>query len=164
MSDKTEATNQQTGHADPFQNAFHNHGVYNSLWWARSPGFHPLKVVAVIAAFAIFHPLGLVLLAWFIFNAIAARRHGWGHGSYAFASAGESSDGQNTACGRGRRSGSTGNTTFDEHRAKVMSDLEQERRDFAAAREAERNKRDLEAFEAFKAAKAKGDIPPATTL
>ena len=164
MSDKNEAPNQQPGYAHPYQGRFQNQGGPGPLWWAFTPGFHPLKVVVVIAAFAIFHPLGIVLLAWFIFNAIAARRHGWSHGPYAFSSAGGSPDGRSSTCRRGHRTGRSGNTAFDEHSAKVMSDLEQESRDFAAAREAERNKRDLEAFEAFKAAKAKGDTPPSTSL
>ena len=117
--------------------------------------------MAVIAAFAIFHPLGIALLAWFVFNAFRGHRYGWsGHGPYAFSSAG----GPGSRCGRRGRF-STGNAAFDEHRAKVMDDLEKERQDFAAAQAAERRKRDLEAFEAFKASKAKNDgTPPATTL
>lgn len=135
----------------------YGHFDRDPLGWAKSPGFHPLKAVAVVAGFAIFPPLGVAALVWFIFN---SRRQHWGNQPYAFSSAG----GPGRACGRGR--GRTGNSAFDEHRAQVMSDLEKERQDFAAAQDAQRRKRDQEAFEAFRAAKPKdgGENPPSTVL
>ena len=36
--------------------------------WARTPGFHPGKLLAVIAGFAIFPPLGVAALVYFIWS------------------------------------------------------------------------------------------------
>jgi Protein of unknown function (DUF2852) len=107
------------------------------LWWAKTPGFNPFKLLAVIAGFAIFPPLGVAALVWLIWS---SRRHG-GHWRHAHA----------MGCGRRGHMGRTGNTAFDEHREKVLSELEAERQAFAEHRAAERRKRDQEAFDAFQA-------------
>ena len=174
MTNPTENLNQPSGSGpqDPRGYGYpcgSPHG--DPLWWAKTPGFHPLKAVAVIAGFAIFPPLGVAALVYFIWN---ARRSRWDHGPYAFASAGGPDamrGGPGGRCGRGmgRRGRGTGNSAFDEHQAGVLDELAKEREDFAAAREDERRKRDREAFEAFKAGRASkpdagGSTPPATTL
>jgi len=148
-----------------------SYGYGDPLWWAMMPGFHPLKAVAVIAGFAIFPPLGVAALIYFIWN---ARRSRWGYGPYGYASAGPDTmrGGPGGRCGRGmgrRGMRGSGNSAFDEHQASVLNELAKEREDFATAREDERRKRDREAFEAFKAARAgkseaSGSNPPATTL
>ena len=43
------------------QGGFHRDGG-DWLSWARQPGFHPLKAVATVAAFAVFPPLGVLTL------------------------------------------------------------------------------------------------------
>ena len=122
--------------------------------WAKAPGINPLKVVTVIAGFAIFPPLGVAALAYFIWN---ERRYGRGRWRHGFAH-----EGGGRHCGRGGM-GRTGNSAFDEHRRKAMDDLEEERKAFAEHREAIRRERDREAFEAFaaKRAEAKPDDKPA---
>lgn len=103
--------------------------------WARTPGFHPLKVVAVIAGFAIFPPLGILALIYFIWNSRRASSVG--------------ANGRIFAGGCGRRRGS-GNRAFDEHRAKVLEELEAERTAFHTFRAEERRKRDQAEFDAFR--------------
>jgi Protein of unknown function (DUF2852) len=119
------------------------------LWWARTPGFNPYKLLAVIAGLAIFPPLGIAALVYFIWN---SRRHG-GHWR----------SGHNMSCGHRGRMNRTGNVAFDEHREKVLSELEAERQAFAEHRAEQRRKRDQEAFDAFQAKrKADGGKPDDT--
>lgn len=110
------------------------------LWWAKSPGFNPFKLLAVLAGFAIFPPLGVAALVYFVWN---ARRQAWSGGP-AFAM------GEARSCGGSRR-GRTGNVAFDEHRAKVLNELDAERQAFAEHRAEQRRKQDQEAFDAFQA-------------
>jgi Protein of unknown function (DUF2852) len=120
----------------------------DSFGWAKRPGFHPLKAAAVVGGVLIFPPLGLAALAYFIWNERRA-------GNDAPHFSGHRGMGRG-GCGRAR--GRTGNAAFDEHRANVMQNLEDERVAFEAHRAEERRKRDEDAFEAFKAKQAdKGD-------
>ncbi len=128
------------GTANGYNQFRHHNG--DAFGWARRPGFNPMKAVAVIAGIAIFPPLGLAALAYFIWNERRSKRDGSGYRNYR----GEGRGG----CGRGRGMGRSGNVAFDENRAKVMQDLEDERRAFAEHRAEERRKRDQEAFEVFK--------------
>ncbi len=111
---------------------------YNNEWtdWATSPGFHPGKVLAVIAGLAIFPPLGIVAAGYFLWNGRRARFAG--QDGYSFR----------RGCG-GRRFG-TGNEAFDAHSARVMDELRAEREAFRAFRAEERAKKDREEFEKFK--------------
>jgi Protein of unknown function (DUF2852) len=111
------------------------------FWWAKTPGFHPLKLVTVILGFAIFPPLGVAALLYFLWMG----RSAWGGQRHGF--------GRVERCGRGR--GRMGNEAFEEHQAKIRKDLEDERRAFHVHRAEERRKRDQEAYEAFRAAQAK---------
>ncbi len=52
------------------------------LGWAKQSGFHPLKAVAVVAGFALFPPLGVLTLGYFLWN---SRRHAWCHGGSAYS-------------------------------------------------------------------------------
>ena len=115
--------------------------------WAKTPGFNPFKLLAVIAGFAIFPPLGIAALVYFLWN---GRRHGghWRHHA----------KGEGMGCGHRGRMNRTGNAAFDEHREKVLSELEAERQAFAEHRAEQRRKRDQEAFDAFQA-KRKDDKP-----
>ena len=117
--------------------------------WAKTPGFNPYKALAVVAGFAIFPPLGIAALVYFLWN---GRRHGghWRHHAM----------GEGRGCGHRGRMNRTGNAAFDEHREKVLSELEAERQAFAEERAADRRRRDQEAFDAFQAKrKAEGDKP-----
>jgi Protein of unknown function (DUF2852) len=127
------------GHARGWHNA---DGDY--FGWAKTPGFNPFKALAVIAGIAIFPPLGIAALVYFLWN---ARRHG-GHWR------GEHGRG----CGHRGRTNRTGNVAFDEHRTKVLNELEAERQAFAEHLAEQRRKRDQEAFDAFQAAR-KDDKP-----
>lgn len=116
--------------------------------WAKSPGFNPYKALAVVAGLAIFPPLGIAALVYFVWK---SRQHGWQHGHVM---------GQGRGCGHRGRMNRTGNVAFDEHREKVLSELEAERQAFAEHRAEQRRKRDQEAFDAFQAKrKEDGDKP-----
>jgi Protein of unknown function (DUF2852) len=116
------------------------------LWWAKTPGFNPYKLLAVIAGLAIFPPLGIAALVYFIWN---GRRHG-GHW--------RGERGMGRGCGHRGRMNRTGNVAFDEHREKVLNELDAERQAFAEHRAEQRRKRDQEAFDAFQE-KRKDDKP-----
>ncbi|MBG1230848.1 DUF2852 domain-containing protein [Aestuariivirga litoralis] len=127
-------------------------GGYDRDWlsWARQPGFHPLKVVATVGAFAVFPPLGVLTLGYFLWNS----RRGWGHGGHAFAGGPGSGEGRGRCGGghRGMRRWSSGNDAFDQHARETMEKLREERHAFQAFSDAERRKRDQEAYDAFRAA------------
>ena len=147
MSYETNTSGADAGH--DHRGRFNRDGDY--LWWAKTPGFNPFKLLAVIAGFAIFPPLGIAALVYFIWN---ARRHGggWRHAHAAM--------GEGRGCGHRGRMNRTGNVAFDEHRAKVLNELETERQAFADHRAEERRKRDQEAFDAFQAKReSEGDKP-----
>ena len=147
------------GSHDGFSGPHGRGGWRGSQWggdplaWARQPGFHPLKAVAVVAGFALFPPLGVLTLGYFLWN---GRRHAWGHGGPAYA-------GGRGMMGRcGGRGPFTGNQAFDEHQMEQITKLREERRAFHEHRAAARAKRDQEVYEAFRAAKAEkpaGDEP-----
>ncbi len=124
----------------------HSHG--ERFGWAKRPGFNPVKALALVTGIAIFPPLGIAALGYFIWNGRRFRQDGQsfdgqGRGMHGFEGRG--------GCGRGNRMGRTGNIAFDEHRAKVLNDLEVERQAFAEDRAEQRRKRDKEAFDAFQA-------------
>ena len=126
------------------------------LGWAKQPGFHPLKAVAVVAGFALFLPLGVLTLGYFLWN---GRHHAWGHGGAAYAGG----LGMKRGCGgRGMRGRFTGNQAFDEHQMKQVTKLREERQAFQEHRTEQSRKRDQEAYEAFRTAQADkpaGDEP-----
>jgi hypothetical protein len=130
------------------------HGRGDTFGWARRPGFNPYKALAVVAGFVVFPPLGIAALVYFVWNERRFRNGGQGFGGHGFR--GHGPEGRH-GCGRGRGMGRTGNVAFDEHRAKVLNDLEEERRAFDEHRAEQRRKRDQEAFEAFQAARTKSD-------
>jgi hypothetical protein len=115
--------------------------------WATTPGFNVPKFLAVLASFAVFPPLGLGVLAYFLWNSRRHRwdRQTWGGPSHAYAG---------RCGGMGRRMGMrpSGNSAFDEHAAKVMNELRETRSAFAEYRAEARRRRDAEAFESFQAA------------
>jgi hypothetical protein len=123
-------------------------GGSDPLGWAKQPGFHPLKAVATVAAFAVFPPLGVLTLGYFLWNS----RRGWQQGGPAMAGGPGSWRGR--CGGRGMRGPFTGNQAFDEHQMETINKLREERRAFQEHRAAERAKRDTEAYEAFRAAQA----------
>ena len=121
------------------------------LNWARRPGFHPLKAVATVGAFAIFPPLGVLTLGYFLFTSW----RGWGLGPQSFAG-GPAFEGRGR-CGGGRgrmNRWSSGNEAFDEHQREAVEKIREDRRAFHEYRAGERRKRDTEAYEAFRAAEA----------
>ncbi|MDE2385601.1 MAG: DUF2852 domain-containing protein [Alphaproteobacteria bacterium] len=133
----------------------HHHGPHGPRWgaghdafgWARQPGFHPLKAVATVAAFAVLPPLGVLTLGYFLWTS----RHGWQGGP---AMAGGPGMWRGRCGGRGMRGPFTGNQAFDEHQMEQINKLREERRAFQEHRAEQRRKRDREAFDAFRAAQA----------
>ena len=140
-------TNEQN-HAKASENArAHGANPWNMrdyLGWARTPGFNPLKAVAVVAGFAIFPPLGAAVLLYFVLHHFfwKVRRGHFGESGPAFAMGG--------GCGHGGRGRWTGNAAFDQHQAEVMESLRAERQAFQAYRAEVRRKRDQEAYDAFR--------------
>jgi hypothetical protein len=137
-----------TGHK-PFGNQGYRHFREGSdpMGWARRPGFNPMKALAVVAGFAIFPPLGVGALAWFIWNERRGRHAGPGYSAF-------DGEGRRMCGGHGRRGWRTGNAAFDEHSAAVMEKLAEERIAFHEYRAEQRRKRDQEAFDAFQASRA----------
>lgn len=123
--------------------------------WAKTPGFNPMKLAAVVAGFAVFPPLGVGALLYFMWNRRRADRYGnWND----HAVAGGPRHGFGGGCGRGRNMHRrwTGNRAFDEHQMEVMQNLRSEREAFWSFREEQRRKRDAEAYEAFRNSHQKG--------
>lgn len=110
------------------------------LSWAKTPGFHPGKLAAVLAGFAIFPPLGVAAIGYFLWT---SRRGDW-RGAPVNAM-------RRGGCGHRHRG--TGNQAFDAHRESVLNGLEAERQAFDAHRAEERRKRDQAAYDAFHAAR-----------
>lgn len=108
--------------------------------WATTPGFHPGKAIAVIAGFAIFPPLGLAALGYFLWTGRRARMGG--------------ADGRSWKGGCAARRFGTGNEAFDAHTASVLEQLKAEREAFRAFRADEKAKKDREEFEKFKSDKS----------
>ena len=118
------------------------------LGWAKQPGFHPLKAVAVVTGFALFPPLGVLTLGYFLWN---GRRHASGQGGSAYAG------GPGMKHGCGRRGRFTGNQAFDEHQMEQVNKLREERQAFQEHRAGQSRKRDQDAYEAFR--KTQADKP-----
>ncbi len=116
--------------------------------WARQPGFHPLKAVAVVAGFALFPPLGVFTLGYFLWN---GRPHAGWHFGTAYAGGPDMKRG---CGGRGMRGRFTGNRAFDEHQMEQINKLREERHAFQEHRSEQSRKRDQEAYEAFRTAQA----------
>ncbi|MGJ4856081.1 DUF2852 domain-containing protein [Labrys sp. KB_33_2] len=88
--------------------------------------WHPLHVVAVIAGFLIWWPLGLAALAYFIWGDRFPRekvREGFERAKAEFAGFGRD---QRSYAGHGWSA--TGNAAFDDYRRETLRRLEEERR------------------------------------
>ncbi len=142
MTYNSDTSGQDAGSANPAFGGHMRHGG-DYFGWAKTPGFHPLKLVTVLIAFAIFPPLGIAALVYFLWTG----RRGWDGHARGFRGA--------RGCGRGR--GRSGNTAFDAHQSKIMSDLDDERRSFHEHRAEQRRKRDQDSYDAFRAAQEASD-------
>ena len=126
---------------------------WDGMSWATRPGFHPLKALTVLGGFAILPPLGVLALGYFLWNSRASFGRHYGPGPEQFAGG----PGMGRGCGgRGMRGRFTGNQAFDEHQAKEINKLREERRAFFEYRMAERRKRDQQAYDAFRSAQTSG--------
>ena len=130
-----------------FRHGF-RHGGPN-MGWATSPGFHPGKLAAVAVGAAIFPPLGLAALAYFLWNSRQAHRFDGSGYAFQGGHCGHRGRGPNGMGRRGLRP--TGNAAFDEHAAKVLNELAETRQAFDQHRAETRAKRDAEAFAKFQA-------------
>ncbi len=104
----------------------------------------PVKILAVVAAFWLFHPLGVALLVYFLWR--AARRDA----QAAFRSAELPPWDGTVPPGRWNRPAFR-NTTFKERRRETLKQLDEEAEAFDAFERKQREARDREAFERFKA-------------
>ena len=139
MSSKSDGYREFGGQHGP------NWGSRNPFGWAHQPGFHPLKVVAVVASFVLFKPLGVLALGYFIWN---SQRHAWAGGAPWMA---------NRAGRCGKRGPFTGNQAFDEYQMEQIKKLNEERYAFHEYRAEQQ--RDKDAYEAFRSAQS--SKPPA---
>ncbi len=123
----------------------------------------PVKALTVLAGFAVFPPLGLGALAWFVWRA-RQRRWDWGGHEPAFAGFGSGhrrGRGHHHRRWRGDDAGSgggTGNAAFEARRREVLDQIEAERRKleeeaqaFADFRARERRARDQQTYDRFRA-------------
>jgi Protein of unknown function (DUF2852) len=151
----------QNEHSNPETNtennrfSHHNYGGgfrrgRSGLDWATTPGFHPGKVAAVVLGAALFPPLGIAALGYFLWN---SRRYANADGPNSFAQGGRC--GHRGMGGRMGRRGmrSSGNSAMDDHTSKVLNELRETRHEFAEHRAADTAKRDAEAFAQFQAAR-----------
>ena len=154
MTNQNEHSHSETNHEN-HRFSHHNYGGgfrqgRSGLDWATSPGFHPGKLAAVVLGTALFPPLGLAALGYFLWN---SRRYANADGPTPFAQGGRC--GHRGMGGRMGRRGmrSSGNSAMDEHTSKVLNELRETRHEFAEHRAAAKAKRDAEAFAQFQAAR-----------
>jgi Protein of unknown function (DUF2852) len=91
--------------------------------------WHPLHIVAVVAGFMIWWPIGLAALAWFIGGGQISRdklRDGYERAKAEFGGFGR--DRRSYASAGGASWSATGNAAFDDYRRETLNRLEEERR------------------------------------
>ena len=77
---------------------------WDGMSWASRPGFHPMKALTVLGGFAIFPPLGVLALGYFLWNSRSSFGRHDGPGPQQFAGG----PGMGRGCGRGMRGRFTG--------------------------------------------------------
>ena len=152
-----------TENSSAYEQSRHEHGRFgwrcpysrngqgwDGLSWAQRPGFHPLKALTVLGGFAIFPPLGVLALGYFLWNSRHSFGQNYGPGAERFGGGPGMGRG---GCGRGRRMRGpfTGNAAFDEHQAEAINKLREERRAFFEYHSEQRRKRDQDAYDSFRA-------------
>ena len=117
-------------------------------WSGRRRPPLPLMIVAVAAAFWLFHPLGVALLVYVLWRTMRGR-HACGPRHEAFRHGGPWA----------RRGGpSSRNSAFEAHRRETLKELDEQAEAFDAFERERRLARDREAFERFRSERpAKGD-------
>ncbi len=151
----------KTDDSSTYDSSQHQHGPFggrgshfggaqhwDGLSWATRPGFHPLKALTVLGGFAIFPPLGVLALGYFLWNSRHSFARHYGSGPEQFA--GGRTMGRGCGRGRGMRGRFTGNQAFDEHQAEAINKLREERRAFFEYRAEQHRKRDQDAYDAFR--------------
>lgn len=155
MTNQNEQTNTETNNEN---NRFSHHSYGRGFGydrprmnWATTPGFHPGKVAAVVVGTALFPPLGLAALGYFLWN---SRHYANADGPTPYAQGGRCGH-RGMGGGMGRRGmRSSGNSAMDEHTSKVLNELRETREAFADHRVAAKAKRDAEAFAQFQASRS----------
>ncbi len=105
----------------------------------------PVKILMVAAAFWLFHPLGVVLLLYFVWQAVRL------NGRCAFRGAEFGRSWEGSAWSRRRGRAAFRNTAFEERRRETLKRLDEEAEAFDAFERKQREARDREAFERFTA-------------
>lgn len=155
MTNQNEQTNTETNNEN---NRFSHHSYGRGFGydrpgmnWATTPGFHLGKVAAVVVGTALFPPLGLAALGYFLWN---SRHYANADGPIPYAQGGRCGH-RGMGGGMGRRGmRSSGNSAMDEHTSKVLNELRETREAFADHRVAAKAKRDAEAFAQFQASRS----------
>jgi len=115
----------------------------------------PMWIAAMILGFALFWPVGMVMLAYLIGSGRLKRR-GCGPGRWY-------NDADRGFRGWGSRAAEpapSSNRAFDDYRAETLRRLEQEQREFMEYLERLRQARDKAEFDAFMAERRRGAPPP----
>ena len=140
------------------QGAYDSQG-WNTRPWRSPPGWTepwwrggPLWIAAVVAAFMIWWPLGVGLLAFLIGSGrMGCKGRAFRGGSWSAAGAGCGPwRAWRSFCGE-HSTQSSGNRAFDEYRAETLRRLDEEQRSFAEFLERLRSAKDKSEFDAFMA-------------
>jgi hypothetical protein len=140
---------------------------------ACGPFFHPLELVAMILGFIFFFPIGLAILFWRLAgrpDILAPFRSWWSGGHAAAATSAWRWSPAGSAFGGPGLYANSGNSAFEEYKARELARLEEERRRLAEEQKAFgefmeelRRTKDREEFDRFMANRrgpAPGDSGP----
>ncbi len=130
---------------------------------SRDFAWHPGRIIVTIAAFIIWWPLGLAILAYSLWSrnmgCWSNDRHGrWANKMERMQDRMERMRGRME--GRGYYAPSSGNRAFDDYRVETLQRLEEEQVEFKNFLDRLRHAKDKEEFDAFMAQHRQRPTPP----
>jgi hypothetical protein len=130
---------------------------------SRDFAWHPGRIIVTIAAFIIWWPLGLAILAYSLWSrnmgCWSNDRHGrWANKMERMQEKMERMRGRME--GRGYYAPSSGNRAFDDYRVETLQRLEEEQVEFKNFLDRLRHAKDKEEFDAFMAQHRQRPTPP----
>lgn len=130
---------------------------------SRDFAWHPGRIIVTIAAFIIWWPLGLAILAYSLWSrnmgCWSNDRHGrWANKMERMQDKMERMRGRME--GRGYYAPSSGNRAFDDYRVETLQRLEEEQVEFKNFLDRLRHAKDKEEFDAFMAQHRQRPTPP----
>jgi hypothetical protein len=130
---------------------------------SRGFAWHPGRIIVTIAAFIIWWPLGLAILAYSLWSrnmgCWSNDRHGrWANKMERMQDRMERMRGRME--GRGYYAPSSGNRAFDDYRVETLQRLEEEQVEFKNFLDRLRHAKDKEEFDAFMAQHRQRPTPP----